>query len=110
MTPEAILEAARPELARWLATNPRVFASRAITITHTDGEPIRVFSGLVDDTIAKLRKACRANGVELARAISDGIRSRTTSEASAVVIVTADLAVHLETFSWARALAETTPS
>lgn len=94
---EEILEVAKPELARWLATNPRVFASRVVTITDVDGVAVRVFSGTLEVASTQMSTLL---GVEL----SEKLRDRMTASESPVIIVRANGAVGLETFAWAKAL------
>jgi hypothetical protein len=93
-----ILEVAKPLLATWLATDPRVFAERVVTITD-DLEAVRVFSDTLDQASAMMRR----HGFEL----SDKLRDRMTASESPVVIVRADFAVGLETFRWAAVLGGT---
>lgn len=93
---QEILDVAKPELARWLATNPRVFANRVITITDVmESGTVRVFSGTLEQVPASMAS------------LGNRLRARMTPDASPVIIVRANGDVGLETFFWTRALAAT---
>lgn len=90
---------ATQELARWLVTNPRVFASNVVTITDVDGASVRVFAGDVVGAIATMRKL----GANLDPAL---VRQHMSATTSAILVVTADAQISIARFPWAEVLAE----
>lgn len=96
---DEILELSRTELARWLVTNPRVFAGNVIIITHDAvSDSIRLFAGDLPGTIASLRK----QGAEINET---GVAERMGATTSPVIVVTSDGSLWLETLDWGKALA-----
>lgn len=93
-----VLDVARPELARWLLSNARVFAGNVITITDVDGLAVRVFAGDVDGTFASLRKF----GATFDEAM---VRQHMSPTSSAIIVVTADGQLSVAPFPWAELIA-----